>query len=264
MKGVGESELREVTLSRRIKALVVLNLQSYGGGRDVFGLDSSPEALEREGFQTPIFNDGHLEARPLVNEHSPQHLREHWGNALHTHHARARIRFQPRPNRSLNLHKPPPLLQLPIGCEHRLPVSTCRLQHKCHREPAFSVLRTGLPVGMTTKQCILACALQRFFLYHVLSRCSARPVSWLRQVVGLKGLLHTGVVLSGKTKMHGVRLAQGSEIKLELRAATSASRAVPWRNTRIALPCRIIDVAMRSAPYLSKCHMRCTVAARLL
>ncbi len=45
---------------------------------------------------------------------------------------------------------------------------------------------------------------------------------WLRQVVGLKGLLHTGVVLSGKTKLHGVRLAQGSEIKLELRAATSA------------------------------------------
>jgi len=41
-------------------------------------------------------------------------------------------------------------------------------------------------------------------------------------VVGLKGLLHTGVVLSGKTKLHGVRLAQGSEIKLELRAATSA------------------------------------------
>ena len=47
----------------------------------------------------------------------------------------------------------------------------------------------------------------------------------LDQVVGLKGLLHTGVVLSGKTKLHGVRLAQGSEIKLELRAATSASHA---------------------------------------
>jgi diacylglycerol kinase (ATP) len=76
VKGVSESELREVTLSRRIKALVVLNLQSYGGGRDVFGLDSSPEALEREGFQTPIFNDGHLEARPAHDERTLQHLRE--------------------------------------------------------------------------------------------------------------------------------------------------------------------------------------------
>ena len=41
-------------------------------------------------------------------------------------------------------------------------------------------------------------------------------------MVGLKGLLHTGIVLSGKTKLHGVRLAQGWELKLELRAATSA------------------------------------------
>ena len=65
VKGIGKSELREVKLSHRIKALVVLNLQSYGGGRDVFGLRSSPEALDKKGFQTPIFNDGYLEVRLL-------------------------------------------------------------------------------------------------------------------------------------------------------------------------------------------------------
>jgi hypothetical protein len=52
----------------------------------------------------------------------------------------------------------------------------------------------------------------------------------------LKGLLHTGVVLSGKTKLHGVRLAQGSEIKLELRAATSAL-AAPRYGVHVELPC---------------------------
>ena len=48
-------------IEHRVKALVVLNLQSYGGGRDVFGLGSSPDSLALKGFQVPIFNDGHLE-----------------------------------------------------------------------------------------------------------------------------------------------------------------------------------------------------------
>ena len=50
-------------IEHRVKALVVLNLQSYGGGRDVFGLGSSPDSLARKGFQVPIFNDGYLEVR---------------------------------------------------------------------------------------------------------------------------------------------------------------------------------------------------------
>lgn len=66
MKGVGESELKEVKISHRCKALVVLNLQSYGGGRDVFGLKSNPESLAKEGFQVPIFNDGLLEVRSIL------------------------------------------------------------------------------------------------------------------------------------------------------------------------------------------------------
>jgi len=61
VKGIGAHEFKEVKIEHRVKALVVLNLQSYGGGRDVFGLGSSPDSLARKGFQVPIFNDGNLE-----------------------------------------------------------------------------------------------------------------------------------------------------------------------------------------------------------
>ncbi len=63
VKGVRDTEFKEVKIEHRVKALVVLNLQSYGGGRDVFGLGSSPDSLARKGFQVPIFNDGYLEVR---------------------------------------------------------------------------------------------------------------------------------------------------------------------------------------------------------
>ena len=44
-----------------VKALVVLNLQSYAGGRDLFGLGTKESSLQRRGYQLPIFNDGLLE-----------------------------------------------------------------------------------------------------------------------------------------------------------------------------------------------------------
>ena len=55
-------EWREVRLGRGIKALVVLNLQSYAGGRDLWGL-RDPARDAAKGWQTPIFNDGVIEAR---------------------------------------------------------------------------------------------------------------------------------------------------------------------------------------------------------
>ena len=55
-------EWQEVALSKSIKALVVLNLQSYAGGRDLWGLkDSNKDAAK--GWKVPIFNDGLIEVR---------------------------------------------------------------------------------------------------------------------------------------------------------------------------------------------------------
>lgn len=42
------------------------------------------------------------------------------------------------------------------------------------------------------------------------------------QVVGLKGGWHTGVVMSGMTRWHAVRLAQVPELSLTLRALAGA------------------------------------------
>ena len=53
-------EWREIAMSGGIKALVVLNLQSYAGGRDLWGL-RDPKRDAAKGWQTPIFNDGLIE-----------------------------------------------------------------------------------------------------------------------------------------------------------------------------------------------------------
>ena len=55
-------EWREIAMSKHIKALVVLNLQSYAGGRDLWGL-RDPKRDAAKGWQTPIFNDGLIEVR---------------------------------------------------------------------------------------------------------------------------------------------------------------------------------------------------------
>ena len=54
----------EVRIPRSVKALVLLNIQSYAGGRDLWGLhDTNKDA--RKGWRTPIFNDGLIEARAM-------------------------------------------------------------------------------------------------------------------------------------------------------------------------------------------------------
>ena len=62
-------EWREIAMSKHIKALVVLNLQSYAGGRDLWGL-RDPKRDAAKGWQTPIFNDGLIEVRsPICTAH---------------------------------------------------------------------------------------------------------------------------------------------------------------------------------------------------
>ena len=76
MKG----EWREVAMGRGIKALVVLNLQSYAGGRDLWGL-RDPARDAAKGWQTPIFNDGLIEVRPpeTIFGWGQYGVRRHWG-----------------------------------------------------------------------------------------------------------------------------------------------------------------------------------------
>ena len=59
MKGV-DGKWLTVRIPSSVKAIVLLNLQSYGGGRDIWGLADSAKDTRR-GWKTPIFNDGMFE-----------------------------------------------------------------------------------------------------------------------------------------------------------------------------------------------------------
>lgn len=59
MKGL-DGEWQPVTIPSSVKAIVLLNLQSYGGGRDIWGLADNNKDTQR-GWKTPIFNDGMFE-----------------------------------------------------------------------------------------------------------------------------------------------------------------------------------------------------------
>jgi hypothetical protein len=61
----GATEWREVVLPRSVRALVLLNLQSYGGGRDLWGL-SDNRLMAEKGFKEPIFDDGLIEVTILT------------------------------------------------------------------------------------------------------------------------------------------------------------------------------------------------------
>jgi hypothetical protein len=62
----GGADWREVELPRSVRALVLLNLQSYGGGRDLWGL-SDNRLMAEKGFKEPIFDDGLIEVRPRLS-----------------------------------------------------------------------------------------------------------------------------------------------------------------------------------------------------
>ena len=52
-------EWRPLQLPRGVKALVLVNLQSYGGGRDIWGATPS----KHRSWRTPSVSDGAIEAR---------------------------------------------------------------------------------------------------------------------------------------------------------------------------------------------------------
>ena len=54
-------EWREVAVPRSVRALVLLNLQSYGGGRDIVGLGDSTLLAGQEFKRAPIFDDALIE-----------------------------------------------------------------------------------------------------------------------------------------------------------------------------------------------------------
>ena len=58
-------EWRTVEVPSSVKAIVVLNLQSYAGGRDLWGLKDTAKDTQK-GWRTPIFNDGTIEVGVML------------------------------------------------------------------------------------------------------------------------------------------------------------------------------------------------------
>ena len=53
-------EWREIVVPSSVRAVVLLNLQSYGGGRDIWGLAHS-STLAKKGLTEPVYDDGLIE-----------------------------------------------------------------------------------------------------------------------------------------------------------------------------------------------------------
>ncbi|KAK9834687.1 hypothetical protein WJX74_007566 [Apatococcus lobatus] len=57
-----DGQWQETVISEKIRALVILNFQSYSGGKDIWGLhDYRIQEESDKGFGKPIFDDGHIE-----------------------------------------------------------------------------------------------------------------------------------------------------------------------------------------------------------
>lgn len=52
-----------MVVPKSVKAIVLLNLQSYAGGRDLWGLKDTGKD-QAKGWKVPIFNDGLIEVHP--------------------------------------------------------------------------------------------------------------------------------------------------------------------------------------------------------
>ena len=55
-----KGEWVQVLVPKSVKAIVLLNLQSYAGGRDLWGLKDIAKD-KAKGWKVPIFNDGLIE-----------------------------------------------------------------------------------------------------------------------------------------------------------------------------------------------------------
>lgn len=60
VRNTSDGDWQDVEIPRTVKAVVLLNLQSYGGGRDVWGL-ASTKNLQRKGLVEPAYDDGLIE-----------------------------------------------------------------------------------------------------------------------------------------------------------------------------------------------------------
>lgn len=65
-----KGEWVQVIVPKSIKAIVLLNLQSYAGGRDLWGLKDAAKD-NAKGWQVPIFNDGLIEVICLCRPFEP-------------------------------------------------------------------------------------------------------------------------------------------------------------------------------------------------
>lgn len=61
-----DAEWKEVVVPSSVCAIVLLNVQSYGGGRDIWGLPETKN-LEKKGFSEPVYNDGIIEVIGFLN-----------------------------------------------------------------------------------------------------------------------------------------------------------------------------------------------------
>lgn len=66
VKDAPDSEWRSLVVPNSVRAIILLNLQTYGGGRDVWGLADSV-GMRKQGFSEPRFNDGAIEVVGLLN-----------------------------------------------------------------------------------------------------------------------------------------------------------------------------------------------------
>lgn len=78
-----EGEYRELPVPSSIRALVLLNVQTFGGGRDVWGVENSKN-LQKKGFKEPRYNDGLIEIVGLKSGwHSAMVMGEINSKSLH-------------------------------------------------------------------------------------------------------------------------------------------------------------------------------------
>ena len=162
----------QVVVPKSIKAIVLLNLQSYAGGRDLWGLKDTAKD-QAKGWQVPIFNDGLIEVKVII----------------------------PRTCSST--------MSLPTIPQEALKYA----QDEAFQRQYRAVLKTPIEESPCTAG-------------HSITMLHKDAAL---QVVGLQGGYHTAAVMGGvNSKVHAKRLAQASEVLIELQGE---SRSIGDRET---------------------------------
>lgn len=83
VKATSDSPWKDIVIPSSVRALILLNLQTYGGGRDVWGIENEKN-LKAKGFQAPVFSDGLMEVVGLKSGwHAAMVMGEINSNSLH-------------------------------------------------------------------------------------------------------------------------------------------------------------------------------------